>query len=155
MQPETQRFRERLWPPAWIWPVAVAWPAMLGLAYGYATTPLVGWLVGGGAAALALVGLVDWSTTVTVDADGVTAGRVHLPATCIGPVQALDAEQARRLRGVDADARAFLVVRGWVGPAVRLDVVDPLDPTPYWYVSTRRPDTLAAALASVAEPGRP
>lgn len=153
MQPDPQRYRERLWPPAWVWPVAVAWPAMLGVAYGYATTALVGWLVGAGAAALALAGLVDWSTTVTVDVDGVTAGRVHLPAACIGRVQPLDGEQARRLRGVDADARAFLVVRGWVGPAVRLDVVDPLDPTPYWYVSTRRPDVLAAALASVASSG--
>jgi hypothetical protein len=30
---------------------------------------------------------------------------------------------------------------------VRVDLEDPLDPTPYWLLSTRRPQELAAALA--------
>jgi hypothetical protein len=33
-----------------------------------------------------------------------------------------------------------------VGPAVRIEVVDPDDPTPYWVISTRRPEDLIAAL---------
>jgi hypothetical protein len=153
VHPGTPQFRERLWPPAWLWPVAVAWPAMLGVAYGYATSATVGWLVGAGAAALAVVGLVDWSPTVTVDASGLTAGGVHLPAEFVGPTRALDRDVARRVRGVDADARAFMVVRGWVGGAVVVDVTDPLDPTPYWYVSSRRPHELVAALDAVRVEG--
>jgi hypothetical protein len=31
---------------------------------------------------------------------------------------------------------------------VRVEVVDPQDPTPYWLVSTRRPDDLARALTT-------
>jgi Protein of unknown function (DUF3093) len=151
--PGTRPYRERLWPPAWLWPVAVAWPAMLGVAYGYATTALVGWLVGVGAAVLAVVGLVDWSPTLAVDASGLTAAGVHLPADCLGAAQVLDRAASRRVRGVDADARAFMVVRGWVGGAVVVDVTDPLDPTPYWYLSTRRPGELVAALDAVRAEG--
>jgi hypothetical protein len=142
-------YRERLWPPAWLWPAAAALPAMLGVAYGAATNALVGGLVGVAAVAVVVVGLVDASVVISVDPSGVTAGRVHLPAAHLGPVHALDAESSRRLRGVDADARAFLVVRGWVPTGVRLDVADPLDPTPYWYLSSRRPEELASAIGAV------
>jgi hypothetical protein len=31
--------------------------------------------------------------------------------------------------------------------------VDPLDPTPYWLVSTRRPDDLAAAIEAASTGG--
>jgi hypothetical protein len=33
-----------------------------------------------------------------------------------------------------------------VGPVVRIEVLDPDDPTPYWVVSTRHPERLIAAL---------
>jgi hypothetical protein len=64
----------------------------------------------------------------------------------------LDADAARRVRGVDADPRAFLYLRGWVPTAVRLDLNDPSDPAPYWYVSTRRPEELAVALGWTRPP---
>lgn len=137
---------ERLWPPPWLWLAAFAWSAMVGWAVGYATSGSAGWLVAIAAATLSAVGLVDWSATVRVDATGVTAGSTHLPASCLGPVCTLDARQARALRGVDADARAFLWVRGWIATGVRLDVADPVDPTPYWYLSSRHPERLAAAI---------
>jgi hypothetical protein len=61
--------------------------------------------------------------------------------------EALDAEAARRAAGVEADARAYLLLRPYLTRAVRVQVVDPADPTPYWLVSTRRPRTLAAVLS--------
>ena len=48
---------------------------------------------------------------------------------------------------VEADARAFLLLRPYVKTAVRVDLEDPADPTPYWLLSSRRPEALAAALA--------
>jgi hypothetical protein len=39
-------------------------------------------------------------------------------------------------------------LRAWARTAVRVEVLDPADPTPYWLVSTRRPDELAAAIAA-------
>jgi hypothetical protein len=64
----------------------------------------------------------------------------------VGAAAALDAEATRRLAGRDADARAYLLLRPYLSRAVRIDIDDPADPTPYWLVSTRRPDRLAAAL---------
>lgn len=74
------------------------------------------------------------------------AGRAHIPTSYVGSVTPLDAEQTRRLAGVDADARAYLLLRPYLKRAVRVEIADPSDPTPYWLVSTRHPAKLAAAL---------
>lgn len=90
---------------------------------------------------------------VTDGADpGLRAGRAFLEAWHVGEVTQLDREAGRRVLGPDADARAYLAHRGWIGTAVRVEVQDPEDPTPYWVISTRRPTELAAALVSVRPP---
>lgn len=61
----------------------------------------------------------------------------------------LDAEEARAWRTYKADARAFMLLRGYVETAVRVEVTDPDDPTPYVYLSTRNPQGLAAALSTI------
>ena len=80
------------------------------------------------------------------------SGAAALACAC-GPVQALDEQGTRRLRGVDADARAYLALRPYVARAVRVQVEDPADSTPYWLVSSRRPERLVAALEE-ARPAR-
>jgi hypothetical protein len=35
---------------------------------------------------------------------------------------------------------------GWVDAVVRLEIIDPMDPTPYWLISTRNPEMFLAAL---------
>jgi hypothetical protein len=62
----------------------------------------------------------------------------------IGDVSALSVASARKMRG---DSRAFVFARPYLTHAVRVEVRDPDDPTPYWLVFTRRPESLAAALA--------
>jgi hypothetical protein len=47
---------------------------------------------------------------------------------------------------VDADARAYLLLRPYLKRGVRVDIVDPDDPTPYWLVSCRRPEDLVSAV---------
>lgn len=61
----------------------------------------------------------------------------------------LDAEDAYAWRTHKADARAFMLLRSYVGTAVRVEVTDPQDPTPYVFLSTRDPKGLAAALTAV------
>lgn len=96
---------------------------------------------------LACAGLLTLtSPVVTVSADGVSAGRATLPARVIGDVTAYRGAEATLQRGQVLDARAWLVIRGWIDPVVRLEVVDESDPTPYWIISTRRPTELVAAI---------
>ena len=44
-------------------------------------------------------------------------------------------------------------LRPYLSRAVRIGIDDPADPTPYWLVSSRRPDRLAAALRGTGSGG--
>ena len=79
------------------------------------------------------------------------AGSARIPVSLLAEPVALDAEATRRALGVEADARAYLVIRPYLKRAVRVRIVDPADPTPYWLVSTRHPDRLAAALGQAIQ----
>jgi len=99
------------------------------------------------ALAVVVTGLVRYgAATVSVEATGLRAGRAHLPWQHVGTATALEAEATRHALGVDADARAYLLIRPYVGCAVKVGVVDDRDPTPYWLISSRQPEELAARL---------
>ncbi len=110
-------------------------------------TPLPAAVVAGLVAAL-VVGAILARAVVRVAADdnGFRAGSAFLPWPHVGEVQILDEEATRRLLGVEADATAYLVVRAYCRTAVKVTVHDDRDPTPYWVVSTRHPDSLALHL---------
>lgn len=148
-----QRYRERLWAPWWAWPVTGIGPLMLGVAYGHAISAPVGWSVGVALAVLAGTALLVTAPVIEVTDDGIRAGRAFLEADYLGPAAALDSAQARRLRGVDADGRAYVVLRGWLPAAVQLDLADDRDPAPYWYLSTAHPAALAGALEQARRAG--
>ena len=145
-QGSAARYTERLWAPLWLWLVASVVAATLGLAFWIPVGPVAGvlaWLV---PEAMIVWVLVTSAATVSVVAEGLQAGRALLPWAAMGEVGVLDPAAAGLLRGRDADPRAYLLLRPWVQPAVRVGVEDPRDPAPYWYVSTRWPAALAAAI---------
>ena len=57
----------------------------------------------------------------------------------VSAVRGLEAEATAARTGPEADARAHLVLRPYVQTAVELTLDDPVDPVPYWIVSTRQP----------------
>jgi len=151
--PAGARYRERLWPSWWLWLTVLGWSAMLAVAVGAAAGATAGWAVAALVAAVCTWALQRLAWRIEVDASGLRVGPVLLPAVNVGSAAPLDAAAARRLRGVGADARAFMVLRGWVATAVRVDLDDEVDPTPYWMVSTRHPEQLARALAGIRRRG--
>jgi Protein of unknown function (DUF3093) len=141
-------YRERLSAPMLWWLIAAVMVASLGLAYAVATPSWVAYAVTTVAAmTAALVLTVYGSALVSVDAYGVRAGRAVLPMDACGAVTVLSENEFRSLRGPGADARAYLLLRPYVATAVRIDVADTADPTPYWLVCTRHPERLAMAIA--------
>jgi Protein of unknown function (DUF3093) len=76
------------------------------------------------------------------------AGSARIPLAALGAATALDPQEARAWRMHKADPRAFMVLRGYIPTAVRIEVTDPRDPTPYLYLSTRHPDRLLSSLES-------
>ncbi|WP_190127319.1 DUF3093 domain-containing protein [Streptomyces mashuensis] len=147
-----QPYEERLTAPRSWWFVAVLTGVALGLILlPLGTLPLLAGLVGGTAlAAVAVSSYGSVRVRVVGGTGGVLiAGEARVPLEALGTAYALDAEEARAWRTHKADPRAFMLLRGYVPTAVRVEVTDPADPTPYIYVSTRSPERLVAALSAV------
>jgi hypothetical protein len=90
-----------------------------------------------------------FSPAVTLTPHGFRAGPAFVEWEHVDAIEPVSGEDARAEKGVKLDARAWLVLRPWVGPAVKVTLSDPDDPTPYWLVSTRRPDTVVSAWKSL------
>ena len=134
--------------PAWFWwpaglfviaCIAIAYGAMLGTAWG------IGVMVVGTLILALMVRLGSWR--LTLDSTSLRVGSAGVPASRISGAESLDPDSARLLAGQNADARAVFKLRGG-SPAVRVDLTDPN--CPYWLISSRNPDALAAAVNRVA-----
>jgi hypothetical protein len=138
-------YRERLWPSVWLY-LATALIIPASLLVFLPINPTVGIV----AAIVLYLGVVAFllaqSPEIRVTDSELVAGRARLPLSVISGAEAFRDDEARLERGQRLDARAWLLLRGWVGPVLRVQLDDPADPTPYWLVSTRRPEDLAAAL---------
>ncbi|MGZ5398839.1 MAG: DUF3093 domain-containing protein [Nocardioides sp.] len=150
----TTPYAERLTVPLRWWVQGTMLVASLWLATVVALPPVLAWLVAGAALGLLVALLLGYGSARIEVSDGVLrAGRARIELDHLGPATPLDADAARRLAGVDADARAYLLLRPYLKRAVRVDITDPADPAPYWLLCTRRPDELAAALAGLTPSG--
>jgi hypothetical protein len=142
-------YRERLVVPWWWWPLALAVAAFAATELAIGAVALrhpVTYVVAG---ALAVAGVLALSRiTITVDAEHFSVDDARLPLAVISAVTVIDAPARRDLLGPDADPLAFVITRPWISGGVRVDLDDPDDPTPYWFISSRHPDRLAAALRS-------
>jgi hypothetical protein len=140
-------YAERLWfgPVGWLSVLGLAGVAGIALYPVSAPAALVGFvlaLAGGVVAASAL------ATPVRVSGGELRAGPAHIPLDLLGDAVALDAAATRDQLGPRLDARAYVCLRAWARTAVRVEVLDTADPTPYWLVSTRHPERLAAAVTA-------
>jgi hypothetical protein len=142
-----QRFRERLIPGAGtLTAILLLLPAIWVILLPLSPTvaPIAAIVLTAAVEVLMLV-----VAPVVAVGDGVlTAGSARIPVALTGDTAQYRKADAVTARGPQLDARAFTLFRGWVDPVVRIDVTDPDDPTPYWLVSTRRPEQLRAALAA-------
>lgn len=150
---DTVIFRERLRPRA----TNIALGVTAGLVAGAVVWPfheVAGYLVAAVAALAISVALWVSSPVVLVDlgdaelgeTPSLHAGPAHIGVEHLGGVEVLDVDGMRAAMGPGADARAYVCQRPWVRQGVRVAVVDPRDPAPYWLVASRRPAELAAAL---------
>jgi hypothetical protein len=83
---------------------------------------------------------------ISLDDEWLRAGRARIRRELVGVAIALNADDMRAARGRSLDARAYLCIRGWLPLGVKVMLRDPDDPTPYWLISSRRPERLVSAL---------
>ena len=138
-------YREKLWPAPWLYiATALVMPASLLVllpinAFAGLVTAVV--LYAG-----CVILLITGSPVIRVTDSHLLAGKARLPLGVIGEVTAYEGEDAKLQTGQLLDARAWLLIRGWISPVVKVDVADETDPAPYWLVSTRQPDAVIDAL---------
>ena len=140
-------YREKLWPAPWLFiSTALVIPASL-----LVFLPISG-IAGIVTAAVLYAGcvvlLIVASPVLEVTLTELVAGKARVPIGLVGSVEPFSGDEARLERGQRLDARAWLMIRGWIDPVVKVGLVDDRDPTPYWLLSTRRPDAVADAIAS-------
>ncbi|MDX5566539.1 DUF3093 domain-containing protein [Streptomyces sp. ID05-04B] len=146
MQLSAAPYEERLTAPRSWWLVSfLVGVSMALILLPFGTLPLLGGLVGGTATA-AVVASSYGSPRIRVVGDSLIAGEAKIPVTALGDAEVLDAEEARAWRTYKADTRAFLLLRSYIPTALKVEVTDPQDPTPYLYLSTREPERLAQAI---------
>lgn len=145
----TTTYRERLYVTWWIWPLPLLAAGLLAAEVHMGFPGLRSWLPYVVLLPLTVVLIARMgSTKVEVSGGELKAGDAHIPLALLGDVEIIAPEDRRKAMGPQLDPAAFVVHRGWVKPLVRVQVTDPEDPTPYWVISTRHPEALAAALRS-------
>jgi len=73
-------------------------------------------------------------------------GRVGIFRNLIGEAEVISKDRIFLERGPNLDPGAHKVFQGSVKTAIKIAILDPEDPTPYWLISTRKPDKLAELL---------
>jgi hypothetical protein len=153
-------FRERLTVSWWVWPACLLASVFLGIEVTMGAPQLqipevyAGFMVLV-LAALFLMSRVRIRVESGLDGTQLRVDDARLPVSAMGSVSVVDGEERRRLLGLDAEPLAFVIQRPWIAGGVRIDLDDPADPTPYWFVSTRRPAQLAEILETAMASARP
>jgi hypothetical protein len=139
--------RAQLWPSAWVWLVA-AGLAGAGILVFAPISPAAGFTAAAVLFAIQAALLILSTPAVTVTGRTLQVGRAVIERRLLGPAEAFRKEEATAERGTRLNGLAYLCIRGWIDPVVRIEINDPSDPTPYWLTSTRRPEELVAALSA-------
>ena len=140
-------YREKLWPSAWLY-IATGLVIPASLLVFLPINVFVGVAVAIALYAACVAALLIGSPVVEVTSTHFIAGRARLPLAITGTAEAFDGIEASAERGQRLDARAWLLIRGWVSPVVKVAVNDAADPAPYWIVSSRHPEAVVAAIVA-------
>ncbi len=139
------RYQEKLWPAWWVWLTAAGAVAASALVMDPMGTTVT--IIGSIVVAVILGLLLYFSgPTLTVTDQYFTAGRATIERHYLGEAEYFVKDDAFAQRGPRLHGLAYMCMRGWVDPVVTVPVLDPEDQTPYWIVSSRRPEELVAAL---------
>lgn len=108
---------------------------------------------------MALVsGLLGWamisatayflSPKIALNDKALTVGRIQLPRSVLGKAELLQGADARFAKGPGLNPAAAHLIRGDIKGLVRVEILDPQDPTPYLIFSSRRASELVDLLSA-------
>lgn len=95
--------------------------------------------------------LVASTPTIAVTSESLQVGRAHIERQYVGEVSIFSGDAATEQRGIKLNGLAYMCIRGWIKPVVKIEITDPADRTPYWLTSSRHPEYLQAALRGAGQ----
>jgi hypothetical protein len=139
-------FTEVLRPPIWV--LAFIYFMFLSLVIAiWAALDTTATMVALAIATLAIPFIARSLTSrIRVDHNELRIDKAHIALKYLGKVTVLDSDAMRLLRTRDADPAAFLAIKFWAATGIKLEVTDPRDATPYWLITSKRGEKLAALL---------
>jgi hypothetical protein len=139
-------FKEVLRPPIWV--LAFIYFLLLSLVIAiwaaFDTSATIGAFVASTIAIFYIAFVMR--STITFDGKELRIDRAHIDIKYLGDAKILDSSAMRLLRTRDADPAAYLAIRFWIPTGLKIAVVDPRDPTPYWLITSKRGEEIAALL---------
>lgn len=134
-----------LW-PLWLWLFLLFLVGSLTIAVDAALGDRIAWVT-----LVFQLFLLVWASLktpldISLDQHQLRIGRAWIVKEFIGSTTPLTAAEMALLRGRDIDPRSWMALRFWVSTGVKIEIIDPSDPTPYWLVSTKKATALATAL---------
>ena len=139
-------FTEVLRPPIWV--LAFIYFMFLSLVIAiWAALDTTATMVAFAIATLAIP-IISRSLTsrIKVDQHELRIDQAHIELKYLGKVTVLDSNAMRLLRTRDADPAAFLAIKFWASKGIKIEINDPRDSTPYWLLTSKRGEKLAALL---------
>jgi hypothetical protein len=139
-------FTEALRPPIWV--LAFIYFMFLSLVIAiWAAFDTTATMVTFAIATLAIPFIAQSLTSrILVNQNELRIDKAHIDLQYLGKVTVLDSDAMRLLRTRDADPAAFLAIKFWASKGIKIEVTDPRDPTPYWLITSKRGEKLAAFL---------
>lgn len=141
-------FREVLRPPIWV--LAFIYFLLLSIVLSvWAAFDTRATLITLALSTLALIWIaIAMKSEITFDGNILRIDRANIEKKYLGEVTVLDRSAMRLLRTRDADPAAYLAIKFWEPQGLRIDISDGRDKTPYWLVTSKRGEEIAALLKS-------
>lgn len=139
-------FREVLRPPIWV---------LAFIYFLFLSIVLSVWAALDNRATLATLALstialiwisISMTSEITIDGEVLRIDKANIELKYLGKATVLDKNAMRLLRTRDADPAAYLAIKFWEPRGVRVELNDARDKTPYWLVTSKRGEEIAALL---------
>jgi hypothetical protein len=139
-------FREVLRPPIWV--LAFIYFLFLSIVLSvWAALDTRATLVTLVLSTIALIWIsISMTSEITFDGEVFKIDKANIEVKYLGKVTVLDKTSMRLLRTRDADPAAYLAIKFWEPRGLRIDLSDPRDKTPYWLITSKRGEEIAALL---------
>jgi len=139
-------FREVLRPPIWV--LAFIYFLLLSIVLSvWAAFDTRATLITLAISTLALIWIaIAMKSEITFDGNVLRIDQANIDKKYLGKVTVLDRSAMRLLRTRDADPAAYLAIKFWEPRGLRIDLNDSRDATPYWLITSKRGEELAALL---------